>query len=29
VFAIDSQSHGVKRRDDATAEPALVPQPAT
>jgi hypothetical protein len=29
VFAIDSQSHGVKRRDEATAEPALVPQPAT
>lgn len=28
VFVIDSQSHGVKRRDEATAEPALVLQPA-
>ena len=29
LFAIDSQSHGVKRCDGATAEPALVPQPVT
>jgi hypothetical protein len=29
VFAIDSQSYGVKRRDEAVAETALVPNPAT
>jgi hypothetical protein len=27
VFAIDSQSYGVKRRDEAVAESALVPTP--